>query len=335
MSGAEETIDEFLKHLKHKKFDVLSINCNEKHLLYNNMYDEVIADKSYIIQDEFNKIFFTCYDNFFNKVKEIIIKFKPDIMLCQLNGLPEVVEISKMYDIPVIYFMHSYFYEDSRTSNNYNTDLLCKEVKKIVCLSHFIKNSLPNCLKEKAEVVYPYIDPIKFKCRCEERNTKSILFFNPIRIKGVEIVIELAKRFPTEVFEVYENWERVNDKYRLEFEMLSNVVLKKKTTESKILYANAKIFLMPSLCKEGFGRGIVEANINSIPAICSNIGGIKEALGENQIVIDDYFNIDTWEKFLRQLLEDKVYYDNLAEVAKIKAEEFNQCNIEKVILDCI
>lgn len=330
MSGAEETIDEFLKYLNLRGFDVTSINCNEKYLMYNDMYDEVLEEKTFNIYDQFNKIFFSCYDNFFLKANKIIEEFKPDMILCQLNGLAELVSISKKYKIPIIYFMHSYFTRDSDISSNYDIDLLYNDVDRIICLSNFIKDSLPNCLKEKAEVVYPYIKPEKFKCN--ERNPKNILFFNPIDIKGVEIIIELAKTFPAETFEVYETWRKTTKKYKRQLEMLPNVNIKRNSAEPKSLYSNAKIFLMPSQCKEGFGRGVVEANINGIPTICSNVGGIKEAAGESQVLINEYDNINHWIKALKKLLEDKNFYDNLVLNSRRNGERFNKCEIEKIIL---
>lgn len=333
MSGAEETIDEFLKYLKSKGFDVTSINCNEKYLMYNDKYDDIINEKISNIYDGFNKHFFSCYDNFFIKAEKIIREVKPDIILCQLNGLEELVSISKQFKIPIIYFIHSYSNKNMNISNNKYINLLYKEVDGIVCLSKFIKNSLPDCLENKIDVVYPYIQPEKFKC--DKINPKNILFFNPIYTKGIDIIIELAKIFPKEIFEIYETWGRINKRLKNKIEILPNIQIKKNTLNSKILYSNAKIFLMPSQCDEGFGRGIVEANVNGIPIIASNVGGINEATGKNQMLINQYNNIDFWVDALRKLLEDRNFYNNMKVNAIENGKKFNKCNIEYIILKYI
>jgi hypothetical protein len=64
---------------------------------------------------------------------------------------------AKKQGCPVIYFLHSYFKNPQFTSCNFDESILLSEsVAAIICISDFIKNSLPESLQSKAIVISPY-----------------------------------------------------------------------------------------------------------------------------------------------------------------------------------
>lgn len=56
----------------------------------------------------------------------------------------------------------------------------------------------------------------------------------------------------------------------------------------------AYLYLLPLRIEEGFGRGVIEFNMNSITVITSNVGGIPEAMGNNQLLINEFDNANEW-----------------------------------------
>ena len=58
-------------------------------------------------------------------------------------------------------------------------------------------------------------------------------------------------------------------------------------------YRLGRVLLAPSLIEEGFGRIILEAQFNGIPAIASNVGGYPEAVGGGGFLCDPT-DIDDW-----------------------------------------
>ena len=72
------------------------------------------------------------------------------------------------------------------------------------------------------------------------------------------------------------------------------------------VYKDTRILLVPSTWPEPFGRVIPEAQVNGIPCIVSNRGGIPEAAGKGGIVVNS-FRTDEWVSAVRQMDDEKAY----------------------------
>ena len=303
-SGAEITIDEFLEELSENGHLVYSIICNETPLLRMGEFNRVIQDGYDQIDYPYLKIFFNSKDNFQNKAMQIINEIQPDVIISQLNFLKPLSEYCELRNIPLFYLMHG-IHRTGMHSDGELTILQNRAVKGIICMSNFIKDSLHSSLKEKAVVIYPRIPYARYKA--EKMFRDRILFFNPIKSKGIDIVLQLAKMFPDETFEIKETWEH-NSICASEKALIGeNVVIGKIECSCSAIYEHCKLLLVPSQEVEGFGRGIIEANINGIPIIASNIGGIPEAAGVKQYLIDDYSSLETWKYMLEEILRSNVY----------------------------
>ncbi|SHJ86811.1 Glycosyl transferases group 1 [Paramaledivibacter caminithermalis DSM 15212] len=99
----------------------------------------------------------------------------------------------------------------------------------------------------------------------------------------------------------------------------------------KPIYARSKVLLVPSICHEGFGRIIIEANINQVPVIASNVGGIKEAMGDGQVIIDDYLNINCFIDELNYLLNNYDWYKQLKKEALKNSIRFQETNLIQIL----
>ncbi|MDO5296185.1 MAG: glycosyltransferase family 4 protein [bacterium] len=306
-SGAEITIDEFLEELFDKGHIVYSINSNESTLLRMQKYDKVRKNGLTIINDPFCKVFFNSKDNFEERALKLIREISPDLIISQLNFLRPLAKYCALENKPLLYLIHGVH----SSGLNSDTDIECLRspaVKGIVCMSQFLLDSIHPSLKFKAKVIYPRIPSKRFKTQSLCR--RNILFFNPIKSKGIDIVLQLSKEFQNEKFVIRETWGNVlpctrkgiNVEHSITFEKTENVFSK--------IYSNCKLLLMPSQEAEGLGRGIIEAGLNSIPVLASNNGGIPEAARSNDFLINDYSNYIIWREALKKTLTPSIYAIN-------------------------
>ena len=90
--------------------------------------------------------------------------------------------------------------------------------------------------------------------------------------------------------------------------------------------------MVPSQWEEAFGRVIVEAQINGIPVLASDVGGIPEALGHGGVLVKNFRDPKAWQK---ALLDLEMRYDELSSTARINAEKFSVENAVASFLDII
>ena len=304
-SGAEITIDEFLEELSENGHLVYSVICNEIPLLRMGEFNRVIQDGYDQVDYPYLKIFLNSKDNFQSKAIHIINEIRPDVIISQLNFLKPLYEYCESRNIPLFYLIHGIHQTGGMHSDGELAILKSQVVKGIICMSNFIKKSLQSNLKEKAVVIYPRIPYSRYKAKKLFRD--RILFFNPIKSKGIDIVLQLAKMFPDEMFEIKETWKHSTICASERALLGKNVVIGKIECSNSDIYKHCKLLLIPSQEVEGYGRGIIEANINKIPIIASNIGGIPEAAGVKQYLIDDYRSLEAWQYWLEKILRANVY----------------------------
>nr|WP_304968594.1 glycosyltransferase [uncultured Dubosiella sp.] len=235
LSGAEITIDEFLKVFSEHGHEVLCVNCDEKWNFYQKKYNK-IYDNSYFLIEETNtkKYFFHSAECFKSNLKIMLEKFKPDFIFSQLNYLEELSRYCEEYkECKIVYFMHSNL-AVGKNSNSQLDILLSNKVLKIICVSKYILNNLPIELQKKSEVIYPIINENNYIS--EIKNKKYIVFFNPISIKGINIVISLSKIFRNEKFIIYETWGHISESYKTIIKENENIEIRNKTNNFKEIF---------------------------------------------------------------------------------------------------
>ena len=135
-----------------------------------------------------------------------------------------------------------------------------------------------------------------------------------IKIKGVRLLIRVAKRFREieSVHFVFIGDGPLANDVKSASETHKNVtyagVIDNK--ELNVYYSAADIVIVPSLYEEGFGRVILEALSCGIPVIASNKGGIPEALDPSVGVLIEPTTYDI-ERTV------KSFYDNSGELLKL------------------
>ncbi len=202
------------------------------------------------------------------------------------------------------------------------------------------------------------------KVVAQERNPQYITLINPGLHKGLAIFVKLAQvcaeRHPELKFLVvksagsYENSlkalhyddgtpliegaqdnpegtvviEESQSEHRIA-RGLANISTAEHTNDVRQIYAVSKVVVVPSLWHESWGRVATEATFNNIPVLCSQNGGLAEAMAGAGIAVEpppktvkDYTRIPTdeeiepWVQALERLLNED-WTERCQEAAKI------------------
>jgi glycosyltransferase involved in cell wall biosynthesis len=152
-----------------------------------------------------------------------------------------------------------------------------------------------------------------------------------IGIKGEDVVIELAQRFPNIHFKIAgggPNEQTVLDAAK----SLKNIEYVGLVPNSQLhtYYQAADVVLVPSQYPEGFGRVICEALACGTPVLASNIGGIPDAMDNTVGVLCD-LTVDSFASALQRMLTDKEWYTTLKTHTRPYAErQFSSANAEMI-----
>jgi glycosyltransferase involved in cell wall biosynthesis len=190
----------------------------------------------------------------------------------------------------------------------------------LLSVSEFIANRAKESLGIEAPVV-PVL--IRFNDYiATRRDPQWVTFINPIKMKGLELALEIAAILPHRKFLFVEAWPlaaKERAKLDVSLKRLPNVSLRSRSLQMRDVYQVTSLLLVPSQCEDAFGRVIVEAAANGIPAVASRIGGIPEAIAEGGILLSPTDQPETWAREIERLLSDEELYASLAKRASLNA----------------
>jgi glycosyltransferase involved in cell wall biosynthesis len=150
-------------------------------------------------------------------------------------------------------------------------------------------------------------------------NGRFITLVNPVRQKGVDVVLDVARRLPHRSFLLQESWplsgERGDDLAE-GMRGLENVRLRGWTPDMTEVYAQTKLLLTPSRWFEGFGRVVVEAQARGIPVVAAQRGGLPEAVGSGGVLMAPDASAEQWAALIEEILLDPARYDDLSAKAR-------------------
>jgi glycosyltransferase involved in cell wall biosynthesis len=170
-------------------------------------------------------------------------------------------------------------------------------------------------------VIYPPIDVGRF--RTARRDPQCVTFFNPIGIKGIDTVLELAARLPHRRFQVVEVLRLPSaalDDLRARLTTLPNVTFCRAARDVRPVYSNTLLLLVPSQWEEPFGRVVVEAQSSGIPCIARDVGGLGEAVGAGGVLMPPSAGPLEWAEAVESVLENRDRLAVLSEAASRNAE---------------
>jgi len=159
---------------------------------------------------------------------------------------------------------------------------------------------------------------------------KIVLFVGRlISAKGVKLLVEVAKELKEIDFLFIgegplSNWMKEQENKMRNIHCLGGV----NDCNLPKYYSAADLLCVPSLCKEGYGRVIVEAISCGTPAIGSNTAGISEAINEKVGILFEPSVKDIKYAILNILSNQEEYSKNCLEYSK---EKYSSNNAKMII----
>ncbi|KAJ4320243.1 hypothetical protein N0V94_003507 [Neodidymelliopsis sp. IMI 364377] len=176
---------------------------------------------------------------------------------------------------------------------------------------------------------WTYLDERKHAVpiRLHNWNRGFVGMVNPCKVKGSQILAELAKSCPQLDFLVYKSWG-FDDRIGNHSEQMQNVMIRSPTTDMEEAWRDIKVLLVPSLWFEAWGIVVIEAHLRGIPVIASDAGALKETMlgldyvipvnpirgeldKEGEYIIPQQ-DIRPWTEALNRLMSDQSEYERVS-----------------------
>lgn len=280
----------------------------------------------------------------------LLAESKPDIIHCHdIITFNRVKNIAGRYGIPILLTVHGYIPEEEVHNGHVQRDSVehrywmktewfaLKEADKVLAVGTELKEYLLSVYPEAKIDMLP--NPIDEAFSGESQvNVKkelgipeeSFLVFCPSRYafnKGVEYLIEAFAHTPENVYLLLVDHGTPAlynelDKHKLNHRVK---IIKPVSHESmSVLYKAVQVCVIPSvhagLSKETSSYTAIESMVCGTPVIASNIGGLKEVIGEHGILVPERDSMAITEA-IKSLLDPKKY-SYWKETCRIRGEEF-------------
>lgn len=196
---------------------------------------------------------------------------------------------------------------------------------RLIANSPFTAESLRQTFGAASDVLAPVVEFDRY--RVQLYDPKYVTMISPHREKGLDLVLELARRIPEQPFLLVEGWpmNRVQwAEIARRLDRLPNVTLRRSSSDIRDTYRETLVLLNPSKI-ETFGRVVVEAQVSGIPVLVRDVGALGWVVGKGGVALSEGAGPDEWEAALRGLLEDPGTRDRLgaAAVENAKRSEFD------------
>ena len=274
-------------------------------------------DEITVVVDE--KLGFPCWrvipDRFSNEHRQAeffalrLGNYQPDVVLGQRSATYPILQYSASKGYLTLCFLR-----DIEGVGYCNYLKLTADGINFIANSPYLA-SLVNLISScKPDIVLPFINPADY--RVDNRRRNYITFINLIPKKGLNVATEVARQLPQEKFLfVKGSWGAYDDSLLEQVYGLPNVTIWEKQEDMRNVYAVTDILMVPSQWPETFGRVIVEAQVNSIPVVAANIGGIPYTLGKGGILVDPIDNPQSYVESIKKLRTENLLYTELSKLA--------------------
>lgn len=343
--GAEISMYSLLKRLKEVDWEVIAVT--------DSRYEKTKEN------NQFNKVEIKTVEHKkrVENIEKLILEFMPDVILTQLMWSDVVMKLAKKHKIPSILRICKIPLElDLSNKSEYSPTA-------IIATSEIVKKYIKKNWNRNAKRIMPLVEKEDYVISRDFKpfNNEYIVMFNPLIRKGGEVFKKIAKRLPNQKFATVLGWSSLkrnpsSNKFSREyikritesegstfddslpdyvdFSGRPNVEIFKSEDDARLIYEKTKILLIPSQWEETFGRVAIEAMVNGIPVIASDIAGLKNAVGSGGILLkkDD---VDLWVNEIMNL-QNKEYYQDVSDRCKKWVEKsYSEERIVKQTTDLI
>ncbi len=181
--------------------------------------------------------------------------------------------------------------------------------------SKFMQKLVWQNLKRKAIFCRPLVYFSQYKIG--KNSKKYITMINYRLEKGKEIFDKIAQELPQKQFLAIKGWKSIK---KTVGQQQKNILIEGPFKDMREVYSKTRLLLIPSMWGEPFPRVVLEAAASGIPIIASNDGGLKEAVGNAGIIIDNFSNKEDWVKEIKKMDNEKYYQKMSAKIVKKYAD---------------
>jgi glycosyltransferase involved in cell wall biosynthesis len=172
----------------------------------------------------------------------------------------------------------------------------------------------------ESPVIYPPI-PLE-RYRTPRPDPAFITFFNPVPLKGIDLVLDIAARLRHRRFQIVEvklmRGAALAD-LRTRLAPLPHVTFRRRAVDVRPAYASTVLLLAPSNHPEAFGRVVVEAQASGIPCVARDVGGLGEAVGAGGVLMPASATAAEWAEAVEAVLSDETRLAQLSAAATANA----------------
>lgn len=258
----------------------------------------------------------------------LIREWQPEVILTQLLWSDVAMQLGARHRIPVVLRVCKVPFGSEYLRLN--------PPQAVIAVSGFVANYLSREQGTASTVMAPLIDLTAVRSeRTIRESADYITMFNPVKQKGGELFLEIARRAPERRFGWVPGWDILKKEGRfdpeicaaiceslglsftggvpeeVDFREAPNVVRLEGAFPPKSIYSRSRLVLVPSQWAEAFGRVALEAMANGIPVLGSEVGGLPEMLKEGGILLPKG-DPETWLKAIAAL-DDPGYYREMGE----------------------
>ncbi|MGW3385610.1 glycosyltransferase [Streptomyces cinereoruber] len=243
-------------------------------------------------------------NNVKHELGSLLGELRPDVVFTAQEGSARLAELAKPTTL-VAGLLHSV----SATG----LGVLAGRPHYGLAVSKFVRDRAPRTPGTRIDVVYPpFARP---RPATDTEHTSAVLMVNPIPAKGAELLHQLIRLMPEQLFTLVEGWWDTS----ADFAAYPNVLYVPRVYDMELLYRSHRLLLVPSTVEDAFPRVIVEAALHGVPTIGTNRGGIPEAIGDTGIVLPATAGPEAWGRAIRD-----VDREALGERARTRAARFTR-----------
>lgn len=219
---------------------------------------------------------------FLDLADQVFDRFRPQVLLTYGGHAVcrELIARARRRGIAVVFHLRNL---------EYSGPDLFEHVNGVVVTTEFARRHYERVLGRRCEVIP---NPLRRdRVVAEDVAPRYLTFVNPQVHKGAavfaRIAVELARRRPEIPLLVVEGRGMADDLSRVGLDLsgLHNLHRMSNTPDPRDFYRVSRAVLMPSLCRETFGRVAAEAMANGIPVLASDRGALPETVGDGGFVL--------------------------------------------------
>jgi glycosyltransferase involved in cell wall biosynthesis len=165
--------------------------------------------------------------------------------------------------------------------------------------SRFVRDVIQQRFGQVSHVMRPPVASVAALSSADAR--EGVLFVNPIKLKGVDLALELARCLPETPFVFVESWGPVGLNED-DLALPDNVRLLPRQPSLAPFYARAQLLVVPSIVEDACPRVILEAAAAGVPALGSALGGIPELIANPSNLLPPT-DIGAWTRRADEILQ--------------------------------